>query len=483
MVDSQTYNLALVLEDATDHMREAGVALARMRSDLGPEKLSAIDLVYRPPSTLVSILRLAAGTAPEKVFSSIKSTAKAGFMRLLSASEMSLVEQHAGFDDPEHGLVIREENIRDFDPALERFRQFIQICKGEKTPLAPEPEVALAVTFASSDALIARYDRAKGLLVEGEGVLSLGQRVRVSLSTGSGQGPIALSARVVEVNDPTGQAPARKPGFVLGLLLPPEERDNFDSFLIAVRRAQPWPSESGRHHDRFGIELKVVYTHNGERRREATEDFSRGGMFVCSYDPPAQGTLLDLSLYARGNDEPVSLQAKVVNVIDAHDATTRGGAPGFGVQFTEDPEVIRPLIERLLAASPAPARRLALLADDDRFFRSVLGNVLRSAGFEVLEAVDGDAAVRLFGTSGRHIDLLVADLYMPGLTGIELIDHLRRVNQVHDLPVVMVSGATLTEADTSAIARLGADDVLTKTLSPEQMLERIEAALDKRARV
>src|SRR5690606_4040726 len=114
-----------------------------------------------------------------------------------------------------------------------------------------------------------------------------------------GQGPIALAARVVYSLDAAAAREAgERPGFGVGFVLAPHERDLFDSFIIAVRRDVPWPDKSGRRHERFPIQLRAVYEYNGEQRREYTENLSRGGMFIDTFDPPAEGAVLSLELFA-----------------------------------------------------------------------------------------------------------------------------------------------------------------------------------------
>ena len=118
------------------------------------------------------------------------------------------------------------------------------------------------------------------------------------------------------------------------------------------------------------------------------------------------------------------------------------------------------------------------MVDDDKFFRSVIGNVLRLAGFEVLEADDGEAAFRIVTEELLHLDLLLLDLYMPGITDIELVDRIRRVGHELDLALVLITGAELARLDEDALARLGADAILQKTATPELVLETVEAALE-----
>ncbi len=69
---------------------------------------------------------------------------------------------------------------------------------------------------------------------------------------------------------------------------------------------------------------------------------------------------------------------------------------------------------------------------------------------------------------------------MPGMTGAELLAELRRSPLTSELPAVVVSGAALTDVDRASLRTLGADDVLPKSLSPESVLERLDAAVSRR---
>ena len=75
-----------------------------------------------------------------------------------------------------------------------------------------------------------------------------------------------------------------------------------------------------------------------------------------------------------------------------------------------------------------------LLVDDDPFFLQVYGEFLRSRAFEVETATSGEQALRVFAP-GRF-QLVVVDLIMPGLSGLELIERLRNLNPVQDIIVV-----------------------------------------------
>lgn len=131
-------------------------------------------------------------------------------------------------------------------------------------------------------------------------------------------------------------------------------------------------------------------------------------------------------------------------------------------------------------APPQPKR--ALITDDDRFFRTLLGDLLRGAGYDVLEAKSADEAFSHLLDAVLHLDVLVLDLHMPGLSGAELIERIRKLGGETELAVVMLTGATLSEIDKERLAQLGADDIIAKTTPPDHLVRRIEQTIAFKAR-
>ncbi len=110
-----------------------------------------------------------------------------------------------------------------------------------------------------------------------------------------------------------------------------------------------------------------------------------------------------------------------------------------------------------------------LVADDDDGLRDALGELFARLGFQVLEAADGHAALRVVREADPLLSIL--DLHMPGLTGIQVLEALRTMRS-GPLPCILVSAeASETERDT-ALA-IGAFDFLTKPFQVEQLLARV----------
>lgn len=113
-----------------------------------------------------------------------------------------------------------------------------------------------------------------------------------------------------------------------------------------------------------------------------------------------------------------------------------------------------------------------LVAEDQTDIRNLLVLNLRAAGYDVTEASDGRTALSL-ALAHRH-DLLVLDLMMPGLDGLEVCKTLRAKG--HSMPILMLT-AKSTELDRVLGLELGADDYLTKPFSLAELLARVKALL------
>ncbi len=112
-----------------------------------------------------------------------------------------------------------------------------------------------------------------------------------------------------------------------------------------------------------------------------------------------------------------------------------------------------------------------LIADDDADLRELIAFTLTQAGYLVIRAADGSAALRRFAEEGP--DLVVLDINMPGLSGFEVCEAIRRRSAV---PVMMLT-VRGEEEDLVRALGLGADDYLNKPFSPRTLLARIKALL------
>lgn len=117
-----------------------------------------------------------------------------------------------------------------------------------------------------------------------------------------------------------------------------------------------------------------------------------------------------------------------------------------------------------------------LVVDDSECIRQLLCLTLKHAGYEVLEAEDAAAAVRLLRE--RHVDLMLADIDMPSMGGLDLVRALRGDSSVSSLRVVFLTSHTEYEGEAK---ELGAVGYLTKPVSTRSLSATVAQQLLARA--
>lgn len=120
-----------------------------------------------------------------------------------------------------------------------------------------------------------------------------------------------------------------------------------------------------------------------------------------------------------------------------------------------------------------------LVADDDEDFRRVTGRMLAAAGHEVIEAGDGSQAIEAY--RARPCELVLTDVYMPGVDGVESIIRLR--DEFPSVRIVAVSGGGYRDQDEvlKLAASLGAQATLTKPLHKTTLLQTVDRVLRQQA--
>jgi two-component system alkaline phosphatase synthesis response regulator PhoP len=117
-----------------------------------------------------------------------------------------------------------------------------------------------------------------------------------------------------------------------------------------------------------------------------------------------------------------------------------------------------------------------LVVDDEPAILNLVTAYLRKEGFEVIEAKDGPAGLK--AARAYKPDILILDIMLPGMDGLEVLTHLRRES---DLYIILLTAKT-EETDKIIGLAVGADDYVTKPFSPRELVARVKAAL-RRLRV
>jgi DNA-binding response OmpR family regulator len=134
------------------------------------------------------------------------------------------------------------------------------------------------------------------------------------------------------------------------------------------------------------------------------------------------------------------------------------------------------VIEGLLSLTPEQRRGTmadkVLLVDDEEEIRTLLGSFLESQGYQVVVASDGNEALDLVETEDPQV--IILDLKLPGLNGIEVCKRLKEQEKTRSIPVIIITGF----GDNKLLSLdVGADDFVNKPFDMTDILIRIRSAL------
>lgn len=118
-----------------------------------------------------------------------------------------------------------------------------------------------------------------------------------------------------------------------------------------------------------------------------------------------------------------------------------------------------------------------LIVEDNKNTARLMKAVIKRAGYEVFQAVNGAEALEI--TDKQHIDLIILDIMMPVMNGYEFTEHLRSCGD--NTPILMVTAKDLPEEKCKGFL-VGTDDYMVKPVNEEEMLLRIKALL-RRAQI
>ena len=116
--------------------------------------------------------------------------------------------------------------------------------------------------------------------------------------------------------------------------------------------------------------------------------------------------------------------------------------------------------------------------EDDESIQSLELYTLRGAGFEVRGFMDGDSFLEALHT--EKPELVILDVMLPGISGVELLKQMKASNDIRDIPVIMAT-AKGSEYDKIQSLDLGADDYLVKPFGMMEMVSRVKAVLRRSA--
>ncbi len=174
--------------------------------------------------------------------------------------------------------------------------------------------------------------------------------------------------------------------------------------------------------------------------------------------------------------EAAALLARIDDIVEFSHSAENGGAQ----LAAEQARSVADGLEASVSEDPHDTELLpgrVLVVDDIDSNRQLLARRLRMDGHEVVLAASGAEALECL--SGQAIDLILLDILMPDMNGIELLARIKGRSDVGRVPVIMVSGLTDMEAVIRCI-EAGADDYLTKPINTVLLRARMAACLEKK---
>lgn len=113
-----------------------------------------------------------------------------------------------------------------------------------------------------------------------------------------------------------------------------------------------------------------------------------------------------------------------------------------------------------------------LVVEDEDAIREFVVINLRRSGYEVFEAPSGEEALEIYEKEGRHIDIALLDIMLPGIDGFTVCRELRKKSST--MGIMMLTARTQ-EMDKVSGLMIGADDYMTKPFSPSELVARVDA--------
>ena len=120
-----------------------------------------------------------------------------------------------------------------------------------------------------------------------------------------------------------------------------------------------------------------------------------------------------------------------------------------------------------------------LVCDDDHEIVQAICVYLTDAGFEIVQAYSGKEALQCVLDPDQQIDLIIMDVMMPEVNGIEAT---KKIRELYNIPIIMLSAKSEDEDKITGL-KIGADDYMTKPFSPSELVARVKAHLARYERL
>jgi PAS domain S-box-containing protein len=214
----------------------------------------------------------------------------------------------------------------------------------------------------------------------------------------------------------------------------------------------------------------VHEAHSGTEALQLAEQIRPNLITLDINLPDADGlTVLE---WLKGNTATSSIPVVLLSIMD----DTGHGKMLGAVDYVTKPVQEATLLSRVRLALASTRNRTILVADDDRDILNLVTHLLQKQGYDVITAINGREAVEL--ARQEHPALVLMDINMPEMTGVQALEELRADATISMIPVIMMTATPNAAADNqSAIERLGASTLLTKPYTAQELADAIAEGL------
>jgi len=127
--------------------------------------------------------------------------------------------------------------------------------------------------------------------------------------------------------------------------------------------------------------------------------------------------------------------------------------------------------------SSKPSAKTILVVDDEKNIRRTLSLVLEGEGYRVIGAETAEHAIEILASPNTPVDLAIFDVKLPGMSGLEALERIRKEEAIKDTPIIVISGHATVNDAVNAI-KLGASDFFEKPLARERVLVSVKNVLE-----
>ena len=218
---------------------------------------------------------------------------------------------------------------------------------------------------------------------------------------------------------------------------------------------------------------KSLTASSGEKALQLAEKYQPSAITLDIIMPDMDGWEVLQKL--KDNPKTKNIPVIIISVSDEKDTGFALGAVGY---------VSKPIHENILLSEIYKLNKLpdkVMIVDNDDFELNQMSEIIESEKIVTILASTGDECLNLL--ENEIPDILVLDLMMPGIDGFEVLDKIRRNNETHDLPVIIVTAKNLTENDRSRLSGQISSIVAKSDTSQSELIKEVKRILNRLKRL